>query len=205
MLAKPSNTKFEFTDVDGVATGGNGADMLAGGAGDDQISGGNQSDLILGGAGDDMLSGGNGADTLDGMEGADVLDGGNGKDVVVAGAPGNLAGPDDSLSEAPSGPEKFMPTVLQGGNGKDTLISGVGADVMIGGRAPDTFVFHQSHGNDTIVDFRNDVIDLSSLGLNGFEDLNIAGDENAIIDTGHGTIMLVGVDPSQITADDFMF
>jgi Ca2+-binding RTX toxin-like protein len=63
--------------------GGNGADVIVGGSGDDQLFGGNGNDTINGGAGADSLFGGNGDDRLDGDGGADHFFGGRGDDVLV--------------------------------------------------------------------------------------------------------------------------
>ena len=66
--------------------GGNGKDILTGGAGDDTISGGNGPDKLFGLAGDDILTGGNGPDLLNGGLGDDILTGGNGPDLFVLAA-----------------------------------------------------------------------------------------------------------------------
>ncbi len=63
--------------------GGNGADCITGGLGNDRLFGGNGKDTLLGLAGDDYLAGGNGRDLLNGGYGDDTLVGGNGKDIFV--------------------------------------------------------------------------------------------------------------------------
>lgn len=63
--------------------GGNGADNITGGLGNDRLFGGNGKDTLLGLAGDDYLAGGNGKDLLNGGFGDDVLLGGNGEDTFV--------------------------------------------------------------------------------------------------------------------------
>lgn len=62
---------------------GNNADLLRGGAGDDQIFGQDDADTLLGGTGQDTLDGGIDDDQLNGGEGSDVLTGGQGDDVFV--------------------------------------------------------------------------------------------------------------------------
>jgi len=69
-------------DIDG----GNGGDILVGGAGDDRLDGGNGVDDLTGGAGADTLVGGNGVDLLQGGVGDDLLQGDNGGDSLVGGA-----------------------------------------------------------------------------------------------------------------------
>lgn len=62
---------------------GDGADLLRGGAGRDQIHGGAQDDTLLGEDGDDRLYGGSQDDTLDGGAGRDRMNGGTGADVFL--------------------------------------------------------------------------------------------------------------------------
>lgn len=66
--------------------GGNGADTLQGGLGNDRLCGGNGTDTLLGLAGNDLLTGGNGRDLLNGGFGDDTLLGGNGSDTFVLAA-----------------------------------------------------------------------------------------------------------------------
>ena len=63
--------------------GGNGNDMLTGGAGADQLFGGNGNDTLNGGDGNDILFGGNGNDTVVGGKGADTAFLGNGNDTFI--------------------------------------------------------------------------------------------------------------------------
>jgi hypothetical protein len=82
--------------------GGNGNDVLTGGAGADQLFGGNGNDTLNGGDGDDVLSGGNGDDTVIGGKGTDTAFLGNGNDTFIW-------NPGDGND------------VVEGGNGFDTL------------------------------------------------------------------------------------
>jgi VCBS repeat-containing protein len=65
----------------------NQAQIIYGGAGDDQISGGNSGtgETIYGGSGNDVIFGGNGGDTIYGGSGNDTIDGGEGKDTIIGG------------------------------------------------------------------------------------------------------------------------
>ncbi|MBA2748023.1 MAG: endonuclease/exonuclease/phosphatase family protein [Tatlockia sp.] len=92
--------------------GGNGADYITGGLGNDRLFGGNGKDTLLGLAGDDYLAGGNGRDLLNGGFGDDTLVGGNGKDLLNGG---------------------FGNDTLVGGNGKDTFVlaSSYGTDTIV--------------------------------------------------------------------------
>jgi RTX calcium-binding nonapeptide repeat (4 copies) len=92
--------------------GGNGADRLVGGPGNDDLFGDNGADRIDGGKGNDSIAGGDGADVLvggdgddqlDGEAGPDVIRGGPGDDWITGGAERNRidAGPgDDRISSA---------------------------------------------------------------------------------------------------------
>ncbi|HEX8232070.1 MAG TPA: calcium-binding protein [Caulobacteraceae bacterium] len=68
--------------VDGVVSGGAGADTLLGGVNADRFSGGADADLLDGLAGEDVLTGGGGGDVVRGGAGADTLLGGAGDDRV---------------------------------------------------------------------------------------------------------------------------
>ncbi|MEZ5099791.1 MAG: calcium-binding protein [Thermoleophilia bacterium] len=62
--------------------GGGGNDLLIGGPGNDTFEGEGGNDTILGGPDDDTISGGDDDDVLDGGPGADAITGGNGTDWV---------------------------------------------------------------------------------------------------------------------------
>ncbi len=74
------------TGVRVQADGGDGADTLLGGAGDDVHIGGNGSDVLFTGSGDNVALGGAGDDVLRGEEGDDVLDGGAHDDILIGNA-----------------------------------------------------------------------------------------------------------------------
>lgn len=147
-------------------------------------------DRIVGTRQADIISTGNGNDTAYGVDGADQIDGGNGKDYLT----GNRGG-----------------DIVSGGNGKDIVFGGLGSDILTGGNGKDTFIFHNTvgrrSGNDIITDFHNDQIDLQNHNTDfdtlaaSFTDL----DGNAVIDTGHGTITLLGVSSADLSASDFIF
>ncbi len=135
----------------GVIKTGNGkANVLVGGAGDDELLGLGGNDTLKGKGGADRLSGGNANDRLLGGDGADELLGGKGRDKLF-GDKGN--------------------DELVGNGGKDVLIGGAGNDLLIGGSGPDRFVF--SKGRDTVADFGGrDKIDLRpAQGIKDFDDL----------------------------------
>jgi|GEM_PF-6120131 len=90
-------------------TGGDGADVLLGDAGDNALVGGRGSDTLSGRGGRDSLVGGNGADTLRGGDGSDKLSATDG-DKAFGGAG------DDRLSPILSGAMR-----LECGSGVDTI------------------------------------------------------------------------------------
>jgi len=138
----------------------------------------------------DNISSGNGNDRVWTGDGSDMIDGGNGKD-DLAGNRGH--------------------DTINGGNGKDIIFGGLGNDILTGGNGKDTFTFPNTRGrqsgDDTITDFHNDLIDLQRYDTDfdtlaaSFTDV----DGNAVIETGHGTITLLGVSSTDLSASDFIF
>jgi Ca2+-binding RTX toxin-like protein len=101
--------------------------------------------------------------------------------------------------------------LLFGNAGDDVLVGGTGHDVMFGGAGDDLF-----SGDDdfTILDFRagagsEDRIDLSNVGgVDDFGDVlaNAHGVFGGVVlDFGDDEITLLGVQVTQLQADDFVF
>ena len=144
-----------------VIDGGGGVDQMDGGAGDDSLDGGEGGDVAHGGEGDDVLQGGAGNDSLHGEDGADHLDGGAGNDLLFghegddtldggAGDDALAGGGGNDLLAGGSGDD-----ALAGGYGDDTLTGGAGADTVDGGAGNDV-LFGQSEGvAESLVDFLN--------------------------------------------------
>lgn len=109
--------------------GDDGADIIDGGANNDEIYGGEDGDQITGWMGDDYIDGGRGNDQLYGNDGFDTIYGGDGADIIHGGA-----GED----------------IIDGGYGNDWLDGGSGADIMIGGVGSDTF--YVDHAGDYVED-----------------------------------------------------
>ncbi|TNE63216.1 MAG: calcium-binding protein [Alphaproteobacteria bacterium] len=178
--------------ADGVF-GGYGNDTLDGGDGDDTLLGERDMDLIHGGNGDDLIGGGTEADTLYGDAGNDTIRASEGNDLVYGGDG------DDSI---------------EGGNGRDTITGGAGDDWLSGGGEPDTFIFADGDGNDTISDFQvgRDTLDLSDteIDFTSLDDLiahasttTIDGVAGLLIETGDGdSIFLQGLNTNHLTGID---
>lgn len=179
--------------------GRDGEDTLIGGQGLDRLFGGNGNDIAYGGTGNDGLFGDFGDDTLFGETGNDNFFGGSGDDLIFGGADNDT---------------------INGGSGFDTIDGGSGDDEMFGRFNADTFVFVDGHGNDTVGDFdsQNDFeqIDFSGLStINSLADLNLGSatsgaatqvGQDVVIDTGGGnSIVLTGVNLSDLDAADFIF
>ena len=171
--------------------GGFGADILHGDGGNDTLDGGVGADILRGDGGNDTLDGGFGEDQLYGGEGKDLLKGGDGRDYLFGGREG-----DGLLGEA----------------GNDVLVSGfMDANYMLGGQGNDTFFMLPQFGNDVVGDFQDgqDKIDLSRLGITAanfdqYVHLHGYGNDTQVdLGSHHGTVYLVGVNVSQVSAADF--
>jgi hypothetical protein len=90
-------------------TGGNLADTICAGNGDNQVFGNGGNDLLVGGATQDRFEGGDGDDVIQGRGGDDQLNGGDGNDI------------------------------LDGGDGNDRLNGDAGNDTLTGGSGQDRF------------------------------------------------------------------
>ncbi len=115
----------EIHRLDFGAGAADGADLMFGGDGRDQVNGNAGADTLFGGAGDDVMTGGQGADLLNGEAGADTLFGLDGDDLIS----GEL---DDD--------------VLWGGAGADVLLGGGGTDGL-NGETGDDALFGQDGGD----------------------------------------------------------
>lgn len=134
--------------------GGDGDDVLRGGAGLDDLDGGRGADLLDGGSGDDGLLGGRGDDVLNGGPDGDGVHGGRGHDVGF-GAAGNDLWTD---RESTAGNDRFS-----GGAGDDSAFAGRGRDVLHGGRGRDELaggtgddVLHGGVDRDALLGARGD-------------------------------------------------
>ncbi len=180
--------------ADDVLKGQQGEDTLLGGTGDDTLIGGGQSDDLRGGGGADLLKGGGGGDVLNGGGGADRLFGNGGDDVLVG-----RGGADRLYGGAGA-------DTLKGGGGNDVIEVGPGEDVATGGAGADVFIIRPSADMATITDFQNGMDLIAFNSVDDFADLSISGDGvDAFISAGSTTVVLEGVNPGQLAANDFIF
>nr|WP_246414497.1 M10 family metallopeptidase C-terminal domain-containing protein [Yoonia ponticola] len=211
-------------DLNNTLTGGQGADVLYGLAGDDTLIGGQDNDLIIDGLGDTTAQGGSGADAVVALSGNGNLDGGSGDDIIIGGIDG------DYLSGG-AGNDKIRG---EGGRGlmfgDDVIFGGDGDDLLMGGRGADQFVFRPSDGNDVIGSFdvgdistaswrdidpvsADFVVGVDTIKLTGFSGINTSnvmnfvsdGDDGAVFSAQATTITLFGISADMLTSDVFVF
>jgi Ca2+-binding RTX toxin-like protein len=209
-------------------TGSNAANTLTGEQGDDTVFGGNGDDVVGGGQGRDRLFGGAGIDTLS-MAGDEAAGASFGAVVNLAtGRADDGFGDRDTLGafENVEG-SSFADTItgssavntLSGGAGNDSLLGGAGRDVLAGGdgndrmagqSATDTFAFGEDYGSDRIDDFSialGEVLDYSANRfVDGLADLTIVQQgANTLVTSADGSVLLVGVTATDLTAAHFVF
>ena len=171
-----------------TVNGGDGADTIVAGAGNDTLNAGDDGGKITAGAGDDTVSAGDGADTIDLGDGNDrVTDSGAGADVITGGA-GN-----DTVVTAGAGADSIDGGAgnddLSGGADNDTILGGAGNDTLNGDAGNDSIV--GGDGNDTITDGAgNDVV----LGGDGVDTITIStGNDNVDAGAGNDVITITGL------------
>ena len=113
---------------------------------------------------------------------------------------------------------------LTGTNGSDTLNARGGNDILLGlggndtltgGTGNDRFIFNNSSGHDTIMDFvtggaSDDVIELRGVSIADFDELiaefaTYDGADTTIHLSATASIRLVGIDIALLHRDDFVF
>jgi Ca2+-binding RTX toxin-like protein len=153
-------------------TGGDGYDVLRGGAADDNLSGGAGPDLLNGRSGNDILDGGADHDELVAGDGNDTFIGGDGIDTASwsgASIPVVIDLRTATFAGAAAGDTFSSIERYQGSAHNDTIDGSDGADSLL----------HGSSGNDTVRG-------------HGGGDLVDGGDGDDLVDGGAGNDMLVG-------------
>ena len=163
--------------------GGNGADTLNGGGGNDTLEGGNGADRLNGGGGNDTLEGGSGADVLDGGGGRDRLEGGTGNDTYVVSRrndelrENNNAGNDTVVASLNYTLDNNFENLVLDGGGQLNGTGNNASNELTGNNARNTL--SGRGGNDELT------------GLGG-DDRLIGDDGNDIIRGGSGDDRIVG-------------
>jgi Ca2+-binding RTX toxin-like protein len=150
--------------------------------------------LVKGGAGADFID----ASSVAATAAVLALDGGDGDDILLAGrgATSMQGGAGDDI--------------LIGGNGNDVFDAGAGDNIIFGGGGDDLF---RGEDDFTVIDFRagagtDDRIDLRNVaGIDDFGDVLATARGffgGTVLDFGDDEITLLGVNASQLHADDFL-
>jgi serralysin len=172
------------------APGSNARDYSFGLAGDDRLGGGDEDDFLYGDGGNDLLVGAGGQDRLVGDSGNDRAYGGDLGDDLSGGAGKDF---------------------LDAGAGHDDLDGGTGDDTLVGGQGADAFAIDPDSGNDIVKDFTAGPALFDHVVVRGMtaEDLSIAQtSDGALVSWTKGeggSILLEGVNVSELSRDDFMF
>lgn len=194
-LAGHGGLSFDFDDYR-ITVGGMRDDRIVGGAERDYSWGRAGNDQVAGGGGDDVLYGQQGNDVITGGRGMDMLDGGKGNDKLYGGM-------DDDTLRGRDGND-----YLDEGAGHGDLDGGAGNDTLVGGQGPDAFEVSRTSGNDVIKDFTAGPGMFDHLALNGlrWSDLTIAQTgQGALVSWSGGSVLLEGVNKTDLAQDDFMF
>lgn len=183
---------------------GNGGDTVRAGSGPDIIEAGNGDDTVYAEGGPDSVWGGNGNDLLEGGGGPDDINGGRGNDTIIGGAAVDL---------------------LTGGTGRDVFVY-QSASEAAGHGGHDGEEESDQGSRETITDFQvgSDLFDFRAIGtVTSFADGPKEGSAWAVqqgpdtvlyVDTNGSLegdqpaemqILLLGVQASDLTADDFLF
>jgi Ca2+-binding RTX toxin-like protein len=137
---------------------------------------------------------------LFGTNGSEIIFGGKGNDKLVGSAG------DDTL-QGGAGNDK-----LSGGAGDDILQGGAGWDKLHGGAGSDTFVFtdEDRRWGERVGDFEDgiDKILIDTETVLSFNDLSIfvhSTLDGTVVNYGSGSFVLLGINPSELSASDFEF
>lgn len=204
------NFTLDGGDGNDVIAGGAGADTIDGGAGDDRIVGGLGSDTVSGGTGNDRIGessglldfdlltrgiaprSGGGNDRIDGGDGDDRVDSGSGDDTIQGGAGVDTIAAGDGEDSIAGGDGNDR---IQAGAGNDTVDGGLGNDYIDGFTGHDRLA--GGDGDDTVYGGDgNDVVD-GGAGkdyLDGYlgDDVISGGDGDDVVSGGQGEDTLLG-------------
>ncbi len=184
-LGSAGNDVLKAGPIASYMRGNEGADVLIGGAGFDDLNGNAGSDTINAGRGDDWVVGGKDSDLLFGEDGADLVYGNLGNDTCDGGAGSDtVRGGQDA-------------DVVRGGAGDDYLSGDRGNDTMVGGLGADVFHSFADTDVDTILDFNAREGDRVVLDAGTVYSVSQAG-ADTVVTMGAGRLILAGVSISSL-------
>jgi hypothetical protein len=140
--------------------------------------------------------------------------------IAASDAAGNVGVPiavtltvaDVGISTPLSAEELDQDNIVFGSVHEDHIDAGAGSDVLFGGLGADVFIFDTGYGFDIILDFSSgeDIVDLVNAGVTEVGDLTIldyeSGKGASVVYSNEGDeILLLGVDYTSLTIDDFAF
>lgn len=189
-----------------IIFGSNGANLLQGGGGDDDISDLQGNDTVDGGAGNDYVTWYGGNDVLMGSSGSDTIDFSPSTGGVTM-TSGSVTGPLGSATM--SGFERYVGSThddrMIGAAAAERFDGGAGNDTMTGGGGKDTFFFFSGSGDDVITDFarRQDKLDFRGYDPSDLTISTVGTD--ILIESGTDSVRLLGRAGMTLTSSDFIF
>lgn len=216
-LGVPMPVTHSGTPDNNNLTGTAAADVMLGDRGQDTIAGLGAADALKGGAGHDTLAGGPGADRLVGGNGRDLAAYGDSAGGVTvnlftgATSGGDAAGDHLYAIEGVTG--SGQADTLVGDARGNTLDGGGGDDALTGGAGHDAFAFRPQGGDDTVSDFTPGAGSDDYLNFALYPAVDDPGDLGIAAEGSHTrltlpdgtTILLLGVAPGALHADDYRF
>lgn len=201
------------------------ADTLSGTAGNDVMLAHRGNDQVNAEAGLDVLKGGAGNDILTGAADADRLIGGNGEDTAAYSASAGavsvnlftgVATGGDATGDSLRSIERLIGSPLADtlvGDSLNNRLEGAGGDdTLTGGLGNDAFFYKTGSGDDSITDFTpgpesDDFLDFTAYSTLKPGDLTVKaqGADTLISLPGGDSILLKGVAPASLHADDYRF
>ncbi len=125
--------------------GGELSDTLRGNAGDDLLDGGADDDQLFGGGDNDRLRGGDGQDRVQGDAGNDIIEGGADTDILVGGIGNDHLYADVEIDlataiDSDNTPADTTRDWLNGGSGDDVVVGDAGVNGLAGGGGNDLII-----------------------------------------------------------------
>ncbi|HYE43945.1 MAG TPA: hypothetical protein VEA15_11175, partial [Caulobacteraceae bacterium] len=209
LIRNISASLIGYADFSFSQTGGAGNDVLTGGAYRDYITGGDGADVIYGGSGGNTLDGGDGFDWID-YSGSQLAIwvtvaamAETGGSTGGEGQPGTY----DSLRNFEAVRGSAFNDTIYGDEHANFLEGGKGDDWIDGHMGDDTWVFGTGDGHDTFVHFTGGGTEdrIQVKGYTGYQSIQQVGADTLITFSATDSVLLVDVQASSVTADDFVW